>query len=249
MNDDAHLVDIFKRVEKTLIKAGIFSDDDRLQAKKKHIKIVKRYDNRTDDDYFLHMCNIIFFSGFRSSVVEKKMDVIKEYFGSYLKVASYTEVDYNSIMSDQRMIRNQGKIKSIFSNSKLFVQLIEKYGSFKKYLESFGLYIPESLNEIEDFVEYQTSLDNLSIDLISRFAFLGPATVNHFLTDLGFPVLKPDRMIMRLLFRTHLVNSEHDLKTAIIIGQRIAICSTYQFVMLIQYFFTRHDARRYLFIK
>lgn len=222
MKPDAYLIDVFERTEKTLIRNGIFSHDDRLKAKQNHINTMAWYDNITDDDAFLHMCNIIFFSGFRASVVEKKMDIIKEYFNSYNTVAAYTEKDFNRMMSDQRMIRNKQKISSILRNAKVFSSLVQNSGSFKKYLESFGVYVPTSLNEINDFSGYLVRLENLSNDIIKNFAFMGPATINHFLTDLGFPVLKPDRMVMRLLFRTRLVQSEDDLKSAIVIGQRIS---------------------------
>jgi DNA-3-methyladenine glycosylase I len=169
------------------------------------------------------MCFIIFFSGFRASVVEKKLDVITEYFNSYLKVSDYTEVDFNKIMNDQRMIKNQQKIRAIINNSKVFIELIKKHGSFKQYLDSFGVHVPRSLKEIPDFPDYQVKLDALSDDLTMRFGFLGPATVNHYLTNLGFPVLKPDRMVMRAMFRSHLVASEDDLRSAIVTGQRISI--------------------------
>ena len=70
---------------------------------------------------------------------------------------------------------------------------------------SFDTAYPIDINEIDDFVEYQKHLDHLSEDLKRHFSYLGLITVNHFLTDWGFPVLKPDRMVMRLLYRSHLV--------------------------------------------
>lgn len=109
------------------------------------------------------------------------MNHIKRYFESYKKAAGYSDVDIEKIMSDENMIRNKNKITSIIKNAKEFIQLAEKYGSYRSYLLSFGDAYP------------------LKDDLQRRFHYIGPATVNHLLTDYGFPVLKPDRMVMRVL--------------------------------------------------
>ena len=53
---------------------------------------------------------------------------------------------------------------------------------------------------------------------------MGPATTLHFLMDYGFPLLKPDVMIMRVLYRLGLVEgkTERYYEDAVVIGREIA---------------------------
>jgi len=96
------------------------------------------------------------------------------------------------------MIAHRNKIVSIIYNAKQFIKVREQFGSFRDYLLSFNA----------DFPLAEDGLDDLREDIMTRFAYLGPATVNHFLTDFAFQVVKPDRMVMRVLHRSHLVKSE-----------------------------------------
>jgi hypothetical protein len=56
---------------------------------------------------------------------------------------------------------------------------------------------------------------------------MGPITSFHFLTDIGFNVIKPDRVLMRIFFRLGLVQSETDYVTAIIVGRRFSEATGY----------------------
>jgi DNA-3-methyladenine glycosylase I len=91
------------------------------------------------------------------------------------------------------MIHHKGKIQGCIENARAVRAVVAEYGSFKEYVESFS---PRS------------SLDNLMRlrkDLKTRFAYLGSITSYHFLTDIGMPVLKPDRVIRRIFSRLGLV--------------------------------------------
>ena len=113
------------------------------------------------------------------------------------------------------MIKNKNKINAIIKNAKIFVELNKDYKNYRNYILSFVPNYPKAdISEIR----------KLRQDLRKRFAFIGPATVNHLLTDYRLPVLKPDRMIMRVLYRTHLLKTENleDFDKAIEIGQIIS---------------------------
>jgi DNA-3-methyladenine glycosylase I len=62
----------------------------------------------------------------------------------------------------------------------------------------------------------------LKEELEFKFDYLGGTTVFHFLTDLGFNVLKPDRVIARIFKRLGLIESEQQLLKTVIIGRKFA---------------------------
>src|SRR5688572_1846250 len=99
-------------------------------------------------------------------------------------------------MGDARMIRNRRKINACIENAKTMKSLIERHGAFAAYLDSFA---PKD------------SFENLLLlkeELEARFHYLGGVTVYHFLTEIGMPVIKPDRVICRIFRRLGLI--EHD---------------------------------------
>ena len=108
------------------------------------------------------------------------------------------------------MIRNELKIQGIINNSKVFKTIVNKHKSFKNYLELFNV---------------SESFENLLLlkeELQYKFEFLGEITVFHLLTDLGFPVLKPDRVLTRIFKRLDLIENERQLLKTIIQGRKFA---------------------------
>jgi len=53
------------------------------------------------------------------------------------KVARFTEKRIQKLMQDERIIRNQLKIRSAVSNAKLFIEVQEEHGSFADYIWGF----------------------------------------------------------------------------------------------------------------
>jgi DNA-3-methyladenine glycosylase I len=58
--------------------------------------------------------------------------------------------------------------------------------------------------------------------LKKRFKYLGGITVFHFLADIGYNVLKPDRVLCRIIYRLGLVDSEEDLLGVIAAGRKFS---------------------------
>ena len=196
---------IFEKTEETLKKASWFSESEFEQqyGKFKHFENKKQ----SDQDFFEMLIMIVFYSGFRSSTVEKKECIILNHFPDFEKVSSYGEKEIQNILLDSEMIKNERKIRSCIINAKIFRELVKEYGSFQNYLDSFNANISfENLIFLKEELEY-------------RFDYLGGTTVYHFLTDLGYNVLKPDRVLLRIFKRLGLIESEKQLLKTVVQGR------------------------------
>lgn len=197
--------EIFEKVESSLKNYSTLSESE-FEDVYGRFKLFENIELR-DDEYFQKLIMIIFYSGFRSTTVTNKGNVILGHFPNYRIVAEYTEEDFKRIFSDSDMIKNSKKIQSCINNAKTFREIIAKHDSFQKYIESFNA---------------NDSLENLLLlkeELEYRFNFLGGTTVFHFLTDMGFNVLKPDRVILRIFERLGLIENRKQFFKAIIQGR------------------------------
>lgn len=211
-NNHKQAVSIFEKVESTLIRNRVsgFNRQSRKRAIRDLKERLQYFRTASDDEFFFRMTMVVFYSGFQATIVTKRESVIKRYFKSYKKSAAYRRKDICRILNDPKMIAHRNKIESIIYNATQFIKLIEQFGSFRDHLFSFCAGFPLA----------EDGLDDLREDLRTRFKYLGPATVNHFLMDYGFLVVKPDRMLMRVLHRSHLVGSESERHY----GKAIEVC-------------------------
>jgi len=144
----------------------------------------------TDKDIFSTLVSIIFFAGMKARTVEERLPAILEKLGDPDTVSKYGENDIQKLLLDESIIRREGKIRGCVYNAKMFKRIVEKYGSFSSYLDSFGL-------DVEDLSNVRRKL----IPALRKFKYLGDVAVCHFLMDLGFGVMKPDRTICWLFYR------------------------------------------------
>lgn len=165
---------------------------------------------RSDDEYFEMLIMIVFYSGFKAATVENKDKIILSHFPKYSLVAEYSEADIQRIMSDSKMIKNERKIKACISNVRTFRRIIQHYGSFLEYLNVYN-----AKDSFENLIELKNELEY-------RFDYLGGNTVFHFLTDLGYNVLKPDRVISRIFKRLGLIDNEKKLLQTVEQGREFA---------------------------
>jgi DNA-3-methyladenine glycosylase I len=196
---------IFDKVESTLIQQSWFSEKDF----EKEYGVFKNFKKkkRSDNDFFQMLIMIIFYSGFKAEIVEKKEKIILGHFPDFKTVSKYSNADFEKIISNSNMIKNRHKIKSCIKNAKVFEEIVTKYGSFQNYIDNFDAHSSfENLILLKEELEY-------------RFDYLGGVTVYHFLTDIGFNVLKPDRVILRIFQRLGLIENEKQLLKAIVLGQ------------------------------
>jgi len=200
--------EIFTQIEDTLRKESKLSREE-FEARFGKYKALS-YKNMKDKEIFWTLVKIIFYSGMRASTVTQRLSAIKKYLYDFQKVKDYTEEKIKEILKDPDVIHHRRKIEACINNAKAFNELLNQYGSFRKYLESFG-----ELSEDD-------TIERLRTDLIRRFQYLGKRTVNHFLMDLGLNVLKPDRVICRIFKRLGLIENENNVGEIIEVGRKIA---------------------------
>lgn len=164
----------------------------------------------SDEELFSKIMFVVFYSGFRAATVTKKADVIRGHFPDYQTVAGYGEADVRRIMSDHRMIKNERKIRAVVENARAVQQIVRDHGSFQSFIDSF-----------RPMVSFDATM-SLKRELQKRFSYLGGVTAYHFLTDIGMPVLKPDRVICRIFHRLGLINDETDTHEAVRQGRRFS---------------------------
>ncbi len=202
--------EVFQAVEKRLIEAGSLNMDP---AKiRDHLDKFKRFENRelSDDQYFSILVFVAFYSGFKAATVTAKRAIIQGHFPSWKVVSNYVEKDIKKIISDTEMIRHEGKIRACVKNAKTFSTLISKHGSVKNYIDSYS-----PAESFENLLLFKDALE-------ASFAYLGGITVYHFMTDIGLPVLKPDRVICRIFERLGLLENQGQLLKAVIQGRKFA---------------------------
>jgi len=108
------------------------------------------------------------------------------------------------------MISHERKILACIANAKTFASLISKHGSIKNYIDSYS-----PTESFENLLLFKEALE-------TSFAYLGGITVYHFMTDIGLPVLKPDRVMCRIFERLGLLENQRQLLKAVIQGRRFS---------------------------
>ena len=207
------LVNIFKAAEHTLFSESTLKKKDLTT----HFEIFKniKKQKRNDNDYFLEMVYVTFYSGFKAKTVTDKKPAIKNIFSDFEKVSKYDDTKVQKIIDGKKVIGHRQKINGIIHNANQFKAIKKQFGSFDNYLASFGN------------TEKDEALFELIKDLKKHFKYLGGITVFHFLTDIGFNVLKPDRVICRIFNRLGLLDNETDKFEVIKVGRKIASATKY----------------------
>ena len=201
---------IFSNIEQTLLDYG--SQNRPMEDVRRFLDSYKYSSERelSDEEYYWVLVYVVFYSGFRAATVTDKIDTIHRHLSDYATVAKYDDADVNRILSDSGMIRNAKKVQACIDNARAFIGVLEQHGSFRGYIDSF-----DPLGSFQ-------GLDRLRDDLQKRFSGIGPITVYHVMTDIGLPVLKPDRVVCRMFQRLGLIESESDHLDAIRVGREIA---------------------------
>jgi DNA-3-methyladenine glycosylase I len=197
---------LFSKFEDS-IKNNLFINESKFT---KRIKPFLEMDFRkqSDKEIFWILVYVIFYSGIKAVIIEKKLESIKKELYDFEIISELNDEEKEKIISKLGFPK---KCNYCFSNSLNYKEIIEEFGSFNRYVTSFG---------ITDLHPHNSKMNLLKEDLKKRFNGLGPRTVNHFLTDLGFDVLKPDRVICRIFYRLGLIDSPQSIEDAIIEGKK-----------------------------
>lgn len=128
---------------------------------------------KDDRGYFERMTTHLFSAGLNYRVVENKKAGFRTAFAGFSpdRVARFTEKDVKRLMADAEIVRNEKKIRSTIYNAAQFMEIARKYGSFSRYLASFGM-----------------KEKQLQGDLQERFHHMGASTSRMFLWSVGYPL-------------------------------------------------------------
>lgn len=203
--DGEKLSSIFQRLQETMLSNSSYTKTEFDEK----FDLYKNYGNKdiVDNDYYKVLVDIIFYSGFRASTVDKYLDTIHAYFSDYKIVMQYSNEQAEQIKNDSKMIKNKAKIDACIKNAKRIDEIVSKHGSVKAYIKSF------EPNKSDDcLLKFKKSLE-------TNFSFLGGVTSYHFMTDIGLNVLKPDRVISRIFNRLGLIEDENDLLGTVKVGR------------------------------
>lgn len=190
-----YLKSIFEDLEQSLFENSF--DKRLLVSTLKPFRNVK-FKKQEDDWYYRKVVEVTFYSGFKAQTVSNKLENILNTFKSISHVSKWSKEKLAKVYNQENIIKNKQKIDACWKNAKVFNDIIQEFGSFYKYLESYGDLSSEKV------------LEKLRIDLINRFFYIGDITSYHFMTDLGLNVVKPDRVLVRIFQRLGLIHVENN---------------------------------------
>lgn len=105
-----------------------------------------------------------------------------------VKVAAYDEQRIEMMLQDPGIIRNRKKIESSVSNARHFLEIVEEYGSFDKYIWGFtgGKVITNQWKSLAELPANTSLSEKVSKDLKKRgFRFLGSTIMYAHLQSIG----------------------------------------------------------------
>jgi DNA-3-methyladenine glycosylase I len=173
-------------------------EGDKARSWDDYAERTKWFANSKSNDFFRKLVEVVFYSGIKAKTVTSRMPAIMKYLGDFRSLASFNDEDILRICSAEDMIKNRAKIRACIHNARVFESIEKEFGSFKNYLLSYN----------QGFPTHTERIPELLVDLDAKFKFLGPRTSRHFLMICGFPLVKPDRMVMRVLHRLNLIPGE-----------------------------------------
>lgn len=123
------------------------------------------------------------------TILRKRENYRRAYEGfDPVKVAAFDEEKVEELLKNEGIIRNKRKIEASINNAKMFLKIVEEFGSFDKYIWSFAGFQPV-INSWKDISEVPAATelsDAISKDLKKRgFKFLGSTIVYSHLQATG----------------------------------------------------------------
>lgn len=120
----------------------------------------------------------------------KKREAYREAFDGFepAKVALYGEEKVEELMGNEGIVRNRRKIESAISNAKLFLSVVEEFGSFDAYIWDYvdGIPIVGHWRTQEEIPATTPLSDKISKDLKKRgFKFVGSTIVYAYMQSIG----------------------------------------------------------------
>ena len=122
--------------------------------------------------------------------VLKKRDAFREAFDGFdpYKIALYDDEKIQELLGNEKLIRNRLKMHASVTNAKAFIEIIEEYGSFDKFIWSYVNHEPITghRKKIQDVPVSTPLSDRISKDLKKRgFKFAGSTIIYSFMQAAG----------------------------------------------------------------
>jgi DNA-3-methyladenine glycosylase I len=141
----------------------------------------------TTDDHrlFEKVCLEGFQAGLSWLTILRKRENFRAAFAGFdpARVAGFDETDVSLLLSDEGIIRHEGKIRSTINNSERALDLIDEHGSLSSYFWSWAGPETPAPTTIAPITETSTAL---SKDLKKRgWSFVGPTTIYAFMESTG----------------------------------------------------------------
>lgn len=129
-------------------------------------------------------------AGLSWSTILKRRENYRQAYDHFdpVKIASYTEAKQQELLQNEGIIRNRLKVAASVINAKAFLQVVEEFGSFDKYIWQFIGDKPKQ-NRWTNFADVPVSTkesDAMSKDLKKRgFKFVGSTICYAFMQAVG----------------------------------------------------------------
>lgn len=123
------------------------------------------------------------------TVLKKRESYRKAFDGfDYYKVALYDDQKIAELLMNEGIIRNRLKVNATINNAKLFIEVIEEYGSFDQFIWSYTDHTPiiNHPKKMEDVPATTSLSDRISKDLKKMgFKFVGSTIIYAFMQATG----------------------------------------------------------------
>ncbi len=143
-----------------------------------------------DHKHFEFFVLDLFQAGLSWSIVLKKREGFREAFDDFdfEKIASYNEPKIQELLTNEKIIRNQLKIRATINNAQKFLEVREEFGSFDNYIWQFVDHktIQNRFTELSQIPASTSDSDAMSKDLKKRgFKFVGSTICYAYMQAAG----------------------------------------------------------------
>lgn len=143
-----------------------------------------------DQKHFEFISMEVMQCGLNWTMMLKKREIFRECFADfdYRTIADFSEKQIEEILKKEGMIKSRRKIEAIIHNARCFLQIIDDFGSFDRYIWSFtsGQTFIYRCHHEGQWESKNALSDQISKDLKKRgFKYLGSITVYSHLQACG----------------------------------------------------------------
>lgn len=141
------------------------------------------------DDHKLYEMFLLetFQAGLSWITILNKRAAFKEAFDDFNVelIARYDDQKIAQLMQNDKIVRNQRKIKAAVKNAQIFIKIQAEFGSFSNYIWGFSNH--QIIKNIDDQIKTTSPLsDTISNDLKKRgMSFVGSVTIYSYLQAIG----------------------------------------------------------------